>query len=476
MDENKIKYTAIIDKSTFEVLNSEFTKAKAYILYYGENRNKSRMSKETVENAFSSLYNVPVVAEWIEKKEDFGTHGGKIIISDEGIEFVQTTKPYGLVPESCNPRWEMVEDKEYLVADIILWSGRYQELEKTVDEFSNQSMEINVFEGEYSETDKVYDITKFEFSALTLLGQTVEPCFEQAKVVAYGLDEFKSEMDEMFKNYKLFTSEDKEDNKQTEEFEKETDKIAQDKSTEKFELTMRDKLEKLQDALPDERVEEDDEWVSSTYYWVMDFDSNYVYISRDIYVADGANEYKHFRAKYQFNEDDTATIDKSTFEEIFNQWLTKAEMDIIEEERNSIVMSLKEENTNLSNKVAEFESTISEKDKTISELQEYKNKNEFEINKFDIESLLEEFESTLAEIEEFKVLKENINKSFEKNELFMNLDALEKELYAIEGRIKHKSVSTKQKKQNFSRVSIETEVKEKTGVFGSAEKYFTKTK
>jgi hypothetical protein len=463
LDENKIKYTAIIDKSTFEVLNSEFTKAKAYILYYGENRNGSRMTKEAVENAFPSLYNVPVVAEWVEKKEDFGTHGGKIIISDEGIEFVQTTKPYGLVPESCNPRWEMVDDKEYLVADIILWSGRYAELEKTIEEFSNQSMEINVFEGSFSEADKVYDISKFEFSALCLLGQSVEPCFEKSKVVAYGLDEFKSEMDEMFKNYKTFASE---NNAESEQEEIEV--------VHKFELTMKDKLSKLQDALPDERVENGDEWVSSTYYWVMDFDSNYVYFSRDIYVAEGSNEYKHFRAKYQFGEDDVATVDKSTFEEIFNQWLTKTEMDIIEAERNSAMMALKDENTSLQSKVSEFESTIFEKDKTINELQEYKNKNEFEINKFDIENLLEEFEPTLAEIEEYKALKDNINKSFEKNELFMSLDALEKELYAIEGRIKHKSTFTKQKKQNFSRVSIETEVTEKTGVFGTAEKYFPK--
>lgn len=202
---DKLKFTAMIDKSTFEVLNSEFTKAKAYILYCGDNRNKSRLSKKTVEEALPTLYNIPVVAEYIEKKEDFGGHGGKIIISDEGVEFIQTTRPYGLVPESANPRWEMVEDKEYLVTDIILWSGRYPELEKTISEYSNQSMEINVFDGLWLKEEDIYDITKFEFSALCILGQSVEPCFEDAKIVTYGLDEFKQELDEMFKKYKEFS-------------------------------------------------------------------------------------------------------------------------------------------------------------------------------------------------------------------------------------------------------------------------------
>ncbi len=468
MKPDKLKYIANIDKSTFEVLNSEFIKAKAYILYYGDNRNKSRLSKETVEAALPSLYNIPVVAEYIEKKEDFGTHGGKIVISDDGIEFVQTTKPYGLVPESCNARWEMVEDKEYLVADIILWSGRYSELEKTVSEYSNQSMEINVLDGSWLDQENTYDISKFEFSALCLLGQSVEPCFEQAKVVVYGLDEFKQEMDEMFKKYKEFVSQ-------------EDKNVSIPEIKVEFSSTYRQKREALQNAL-DPKIERDqeDNVIYEEYMWVEDFDDQYVFVEKSIWEPDNY-ERKYGRLNYIFDETTiTATI-TGEFEEMVLVWLTIDENQKLQDERANMSLEIEQLNNKLSDfevlktKVSDYENSITEKDQLISQLTEYKNKNEYQIIKFDIESLLEEFETTLENNSEFQTLKDNINNSFDKEEIFMSLNDLEKELYAIEGRMKHKFKENKQKKQNFSRVSIDIDTNISTGgQYGSAEKYIKK--
>src|SRR5690554_7442615 len=69
---------------------------KVYIAYAGKNRNFSIISKETFEKMIPSLYGIPIVGEWKEEKEDFGTHGGKIEISDEGIKYIETTKPLAL--------------------------------------------------------------------------------------------------------------------------------------------------------------------------------------------------------------------------------------------------------------------------------------------------------------------------------------------------------------------------------------------
>ena len=479
MEFEKLKFVANIDQSSFEVLNSEFTKAKAYILYYGENKNKSRLSKETVEAAMPSLFNTPVVAEFVEKKEDFGTHGGKIIISDEGIEFVQTTRPYGLVPESACPRWEMVEDKEYLVADIILWSGRYAELEKTIMEFSNQSMEINVMEGSYLQAEQMYDITKFEFSALCLLGQSVEPCFEKAKVVAYGLDEFKQETDEMFKKYKEFAIVDESIEEeilegatvQTEEFSAEVADEVQVESALEFSATYRQKRESLQNAL-DPKIEKDADGnvIYEEYMWVEDFDDTHVFVEKNIWTSND-HECKYGRFTYSFDNDSLVSTIGGEFEEMVLTWLTLEENQKLQDARDNFTLEI---NT-LKEQISGFELTIGEKDNLISQLTEYKNKNEYEIAKFDIQNLIEEFEPTLVDNDEFKSLQDAVDHSFEKGELFMELDALEKELFAMVGRMKHKFNTKKQKKQNFSRVVVTEEtVESNLGYFGSAEKYIKK--
>lgn len=482
MEEKRIKYSASIDKTSFEVLNSEFTKAKAYILYYGENRNGSKMSKECVESAIPTLYNIPIVAEWIEKKEDFGTHGGKIIISDAGIEYIQTTKPYGLVPESCNARWEMVDDKEYLVADIILWSGRYEELQKTVSDFSNQSMEINVSEGVWDKD--IYDIGKFEFSALCLLGQDTEPCFEQAKVVTYGLDEFKNELNEMFKNYKCFSEisqkggENLGDNAITN-----IEKVS-------FSASYKQRRDALNNALDPIIVrDEEGNYISETYYYVEDFTDEYVMVEKSYWSVD-SYECTYGRFTYSFDETTlTATI-TSEFEKMVKVWLTEAENQKLQEDRMALetmskdfealklevenyknsINSLETEKEELNTKVSDFEVKINEKDSKISELQEYQNKKELEIKQFEIDEIISDFESVLGDNEEFKAIKE---KAME-----YEIEVLQKELFALEGKIKHtKTVKPIKKTQNFSsKVSVvEPEVViEKESYYGDAVKYIPK--
>jgi len=480
LEQNKFKYTAFIDKTSFEVLNSEFTKAKAYILYYGENRNKSKISKESVESAIPTLYNVPVIAEWIEKKEDFGTHGGKIIISDKGVEYVQTTKPYGLVPESCNARWEMVEDKEYLVADIILWSGRYEELAKTVSEFSNQSMEINVFEGAWDKD--VYDINKFEFSALCLLGQDVEPCFEQAKIVAYGLDEFKKEMDEMFKNYKCFS----------EVLQKGGDNLSNinnddiDIKNLSFSTTDIQKREAINNALEPIIVRGDDDRIlEETYFWLHSYNDEYIFVERN-YWSDNNHERTYGRYTYTFDESGLVATITSEFEKMITDvWLTQTEYDSLIAEREKLkadfevlqlevenyknsISTLETEKATLSSQVVEFEKSVKEKDDTITILQKYQDDKEFEIKQSQIEEIIADFEVTLGENDEFKVIKEKA--------MTYEIDALEKDLYALEGRVKHSKTNKSAKKsQTFSsKVSVDNTEPSSESYYGDAVKYIPK--
>ena len=589
----KLKFNVKLDRSSFEVLNSEFTKAKCTIMYTGKNRNNSSISKEAVESALSSLYNTPVVAEYLEQVEDFGTHGGKIQIEDGELKYIQTTVPYGVVPESCNPRWEMIteddgQEREYLVADVILWSGRYEELEKTVSEYSNQSMEINVYEGEFNR-DRVYEINKFEFSALCILGQEVEACFESAKIMAYSINEFKLDMDEFMKKYKAFEkqlfaissdevgSEDsidivnssddatdspswgdvdknserdklmkksnykalmnefylilkdepssdnpnpdglyphhverdgklvihiggvesasaflaREDTESSQEaidhINRHREELGMDKlefnkggeTVEKFELTLNQKLQLLNESIVDTVTkDENGEEIAWTYYWVMDADSEYVYVNKYGRNEDGDCFDSYVRMNYTMSEDNsTVTINMESEVKIVKGWMTEEEQNMLEQNRQSELTQMQAE---FGEKVVEFEDTIKNLNTTIEELNVYKEKYELiqeESRKSEIQYALDEFEEELKDVEEFNMLK---NKAFS-----LDIEDVKKECFAIIGRLNHKVETTNKPNKNisFSKVLFEGEedddtlsLKQLTDKYGDMAKFFNKGK
>ena len=67
------------------------------VLYIGQNRNRSYITKKVATEMSKSLRGAPIVGHYIEKKEDYGDHGERITIDSEGIKFEKLTKPYGFV-------------------------------------------------------------------------------------------------------------------------------------------------------------------------------------------------------------------------------------------------------------------------------------------------------------------------------------------------------------------------------------------
>ena len=219
--ETNIEFTEEKDK---RLLNSEFALVDILVCYAGENRNRTKISKEVITKALPTLYGVPIVGEYITKDDgskDFGTHGGKIVIDDNGIKFEQTTKPYGFIPKDSveNAEWVMIKDKdrkhterEYLkLKDCIVWAERYEELQTLITEKRNQSMEISILNGDYTD-DGYFNILDFNFSAVCILGShadgsIVEPCFESACIGRFELDSFKSDYSNMLAKYENYLKE-----------------------------------------------------------------------------------------------------------------------------------------------------------------------------------------------------------------------------------------------------------------------------
>lgn len=192
--------------SNIQKYNSQFSKTNVAIAYHGDNRNWTSINKEVFEKMIPSLYGIPIVGEW--KTEDFGSHGGKIEITEDEVNYIETTKPYGFIDSQAKVWWEnKTEDdgtvNEYLMAECFLWTGRYPEAEKVLEGNSNQSMEIEVKKAEVRE-DGFYEIQEAEFSALCILGEEVEPCFEGSGFNQFNLDKdtFKVEFNLMVKELK----------------------------------------------------------------------------------------------------------------------------------------------------------------------------------------------------------------------------------------------------------------------------------
>lgn len=225
MENKVIRYETQIQlvPSSMKQLNKQFALVDILLCYHGRNRNMTAMSKEVIETALPSLYGIPIVGEFIyldDGSQDFGSHGGKIILSDKGIKFEDTTKPYGFITKDAvdNAKWVTITEKdgiqkhEYLeLKGCIVWKKRYEEVSALLDENYGQSMEIEISSGEY-DSDGYYDIKEMTFSAACILGSNpdgtdVIPCFESACIGRhYELDSFKKEFALMLDEYRKSTT------------------------------------------------------------------------------------------------------------------------------------------------------------------------------------------------------------------------------------------------------------------------------
>lgn len=199
--------------SDVKQVNPLFSTCKVRVMYTGRNRNMSIITKDSVEKALPTLKNIPIVGEFSEENKDYKGHGGAIDL--DSYKYIHTTKPYGVVPESATYEWEEVRGKEYLTIDgCYLWTGRYEEAYSVVEQGKGQSMEIEVTDGRWLEEEEAYQIDNFIFSALCILGDDVEPAFEDANITAYSLDKdsFKQEFSTMLGELKESLSKEKEEN------------------------------------------------------------------------------------------------------------------------------------------------------------------------------------------------------------------------------------------------------------------------
>ena len=195
-------------------VNPLMSSCEIKVLYIGENRNHSYITKEVASDMAKTLRGAPIVGYYKEEKEDFADHGERVILDDEGVKFECLTKPYGFVAPDAKVWFQKFEDtddfgnvitREYLMTTGYLWTEQYEECKEALQEGRPQSMELDEdsLDGHWSTNNKTgmdfFIINDAIFSKLCILGDDVEPCFEGASVTKPEVSKTFTKVDNTFK-------------------------------------------------------------------------------------------------------------------------------------------------------------------------------------------------------------------------------------------------------------------------------------
>ena len=201
-------------------INPLMSKCEIKVLYVGQNRNRSFITKEVATEMSKTLRGAPIVGWYKEDKGDFADHGDRVIWDGDGIQFECMTRPYGFVAPDAEVWFQKFEDtddfgnkviREYLMTTGFLWTGQYEEAKLAVEGNGRpHSMELDdeTLDGKWSQDLKTglefFIINDAIFSKLCILGEDVEPCFEGSSVTKPEVSKTFSKIDDDFK-ITLFT-------------------------------------------------------------------------------------------------------------------------------------------------------------------------------------------------------------------------------------------------------------------------------
>ena len=200
-------------------INPLMSSCEIKVLYIGENRNRSYITKEVATDMAKTLRGAPIVGYYKEEKQDFRDHGREVVIDEEGIKFTCKTVPYGFVSPDAKVWFQQFEDtnafgetilREYLMTNGFLWTGQFEECRSAVEgDGKPQSMELDedTIQGRWEANTRgmdFYIINDAIFSKLCILGDDIEPCFEGASVTAPNVSASFTKVDDTFRQT-LFT-------------------------------------------------------------------------------------------------------------------------------------------------------------------------------------------------------------------------------------------------------------------------------
>lgn len=449
--------------STFSVDNeitekdTRFLKVTIDLMHTNENLNGSYFDKNVVNECIDSIKNTPVLGfvkrDKYTGENDFLGHEHVLIKTENGIEEKYIGSAYGVIPESCNPRWftklcDDGQEREFLQVDALLWekfSDSTSILRRDNEKSESMELEVSSVEGYENDEDGLFHFTKFRFDGACILGEGVDPACVGANVkindVQFAMDEFtkavQSELNDKFTTFTKLVN----------------DKISQggvrNMPETDFAQTVMEQFSDMA-AMVNEHATTKNRWGDDVpRYYMADIQDN------EVIVVDSADSYRYYgftftingdkpeidfengsRKKIRFeNYEEGSAVPEGGFE--FGEHIAKIEEAAFEkvsaaEEKVSEAEQAKEQvETDYAQVKADFDEIKPKYDEYV--LDEEKRKND-EINAAK-DAKFAEYEDELSEVAEFAALKEK------KDEL--SVDDIEKECAVL-------YVKANRSKSNFS--------------------------
>jgi hypothetical protein len=192
-------YTSIPIENSVELINirednPNISYCQIKVLYIGDNRNHTNISKEVAWKMGSKLPGSPIVGYYNFDSQDFEEHNRDVQIKDNGtFALIDMTRPYGYIDSQAKVWFQKFQDadgvvREYLMTEGQIWTGIYPESQRIIEKGNNQSMELGKVQGSWTgsnnSNERFFIINEAVIDKLCILGENFEPCFEGAQIVS----------------------------------------------------------------------------------------------------------------------------------------------------------------------------------------------------------------------------------------------------------------------------------------------------
>lgn len=368
--------------------NNRFINVTIDVLHTGLNYNGSIFNKEVVDANIDTIKNTPIlgfITEVPYDDKDFKGHEYVITKDENGMKRKYIGEAFGLIPESCNPRWitkttDSGVEREFLQVDGIMWS-KFQDAAEIMlsDTEKPQSMELYPYDIDgYENDDGDFVFTKFSFDGCCILGSTVEPAMENAKIeVQFTMSDFvKSIQNELNDKYSAFTKIVNDTNTFTEMVNEKTNGGVEIMENTDFAQTLLSQFEDISAQVRQHETFTDRWGYECNRYYAVDVQEN------EVIVVDAKNNYNYFGLSFTMNGDkaeidfESAKRKKLRYEDYEEGSSIEGAFDFgkhIEEIENAAFEKVEEANTKASEaegKVSEFEAKVSEIETAKNEIEE----------------------------------------------------------------------------------------------------------
>ena len=184
-------------KNEYSNSDFRFIDVSIDVMHTGANLNKTSFTKDAINKAVPTIRNTPilgyVVDELDEEDKDFKGHEHELRITDKDVKYVYAGQAYGVIPESCNPRWIVKDDgtgieREYLRVDGLIWTKFSDPVDIfTRDGTKNHSVELTDMACGPADKNGNVPVGSFKFDGCCILSTTdpkIQPAMTGSCVTA----------------------------------------------------------------------------------------------------------------------------------------------------------------------------------------------------------------------------------------------------------------------------------------------------